>query len=178
MIPYNPQGAIVPSSTAADLLTQGSASITGGPQDAGTSGHANIRSGNPGQTSRVFLRSGLIAPGHVIDTVTLSFRYVAGYQGGRMAPTADVLLVNASSQTQVLRTLLKTGPLGKYSWDHFTGYSPPISVNATGLQLANDGPVLLALEMHNNDRNLQIPVDDLAAGFNVQVHWSSTLENL
>lgn len=182
VIPYGPQGATVPSVTAADLQTEGSASITNAPHDASTSGQANIRSGNPGSTSRILFRSALIAPGHVIDKISLSFRYVAGYTPAagqtKVAPTIDVVLVNASSQSQVLRTLLKTGPLGNYSWDHFTGYSPPILVNAVGLNLDNTAAVLLGLDVHNNDRNLQIPVDDLAAGFNAQVLWASRVESL
>ena len=37
--------------------------------------------------------------------------------------------------------------------------------------MPNDGLVLVVLEVHNNQRNLQIPVDDLAGGFNATVTW-------
>merc|ERR1712196_660408 len=96
----------------------------------------------------------------------------------KAAPTVDEVLVNASSHAEVLRTLLRTGPLGNYSWDHFTGYSPPIVVSASGLNLDNDAAVLLGLTVHNNGRNLQIPVDDLAAGFNAKVQWAPHVESL
>merc|ERR1711879_252133 len=88
--------------------------------------------------------------------------------GDRMASTVKVLLIDASSTSTVLKTLAEVGPLGDYSWDHFTGYSPPIEVHATGLNLSNEAPVLLALEITNNDRNLQIPIDDLADGSDIQ----------
>lgn len=72
----------------------------------------------------------------------------------------------------VLKTLFTSQPLGDYSWDHFAGYSPRIEVNATNLNLPNDGPVILALEVTNNERNLQIPIDDMADGFGIRVRWA------
>jgi len=177
VVPYSPQGCLVPSSSAVDLATQGSAFIGGGPRDASTSSQAIIHSVGAGGSSRIVLRSSLFAPGHTIDSVSLSFRYIAAYDG-KLASTANVLLVNASDQSKVLRTLLKTGPLGNYSWGHFNGYSPPIVAKATGLNLANDVPVLVVLEVHNNDRCLLIPVDDLAAGFDARVMWTPAPDEL
>merc|ERR1712039_116942 len=52
--------------------------------------------------------------------------------------------------------------------------SPLINVSATNLDIPNDSPVILAMEVTNNDRNLQIPIDDLADGFNIRLTWSST----
>lgn len=175
VLPYSPQGAVMPSTKAADLQTSGAASVGTGPRDSATSGLSNIRSGDPGQTTRVTFASALKAPGHLLDSVSMSFRYLAGYtppEGAeRKASSVDVLLVNAATD-KVASTLLQTPPLGDYSWDDFHGYSPPIAVNATNLRLPNDEPLLLVMEFHNNERNLQIPVDDLAAGFDVQIHWA------
>jgi len=173
VLPYSPQGATMPSTKSQNLQTSGAASVSGGPRDGATSGGGNIRSGDPGETTRVTFAYGLQAPGHMLDSVSMSFRYLAGYSSGQTASTVDVLLVDAARQDVVLKTLLSTEPLGDYSFDHFVGYSPPISVNATGLGLANDSPVLLVMEFHNNDRNLQIPIDDLAAGFDIQIRWTS-----
>merc|ERR1712039_932930 len=55
--------------------------------------------------------------------------------------------------------------------------SPLINVSATNLDIPNDAPVILAMEVTNNDRNLQIPIDDLADGFNIKLQWSSTSES-
>jgi len=51
-----------------------------------------------------------------------------------------------------------------------------VSLSATGLDLPNDRPVILALEVTNNQRNLQIPIDDLAAGFDIKVTWAGSTE--
>ena len=59
----------------------------GGPKDAKCSG-GNIRSGNPGGHALLTIGSGLLAPGHVIDTVSLSFRYAAGYAPAKGATKA------------------------------------------------------------------------------------------
>ena len=67
--------------------------------------------------------------------------------------------------------LFTSPPLGNYSFDRFVGYSPPVTMRADGLSVPNDGLVLVVLEVHNNQRNLQIPVDDLAGGFNATVTW-------
>ena len=65
-------------------------------------------------------------------------------------------------------------PLGNYSFDHFTGYSPPIAVEATGLGVSNEAPIILAMQVVNNQRNLQIPIDDLAKGFDIKLKWTAT----
>ena len=78
--------------------------------------------------------------------------------------------------SKVLKTVWTSDPLGNYSWDRWHGYSPPIPVHASGLgiPLSEDSPVLLALSVSNNGRNLQIPVDDLGKGFDIRVGFSKT----
>ena len=61
-------------------------------------------------------------------------------------------------------------PLGNYSYDVFTEFSPPIIVRAAGLALQHP-QVYVTLRVENNERNLQIPIDDLADGWNVTVGW-------
>lgn len=56
----------------------------------------------------------------------------------------------------MLATPWTSSPLGNYSYDHFTQYSPPIVVAATGLAISTDSAVILALEITNNERNLQV----------------------
>ena len=114
-----------------------------------------------------------------------------------------------------LSTLFTSAPLGNYSYDHFTGYSPIIQASSkTGLGIANEELVFVMLQaamwrslcnlclvvnrrsrlfihhvslaplvaysswtstncsqVANRQRNLQIPIDDLAKGFNAQVKW-------
>jgi len=115
--------------------------------------------------------------GHKVDSISLTFRYAAGYtpaQGEKKhAPTVRGVLL-AGPSLQVVAELGTTAPLGNHSWDHFSGFSPPVHMEATGLGVPNDKPLLIALEVTNNDRNLQIPIDDLAAGMDVRVKWAST----
>ncbi len=176
-VPYDPAGATTPSSSAADFLVSRGASVGAGRRDAATSGVANIRSGNPGDVSRVTIGTGFVGGhGHRLDSARLSFRYSTGYtpQPGdpREAPTVRVILVDAE-QAEVA-CIGAFANLGNYSWDHFEGYSPPLVAHASGLGLPNESPLALALEVHNAQRNLQIPVDDLADGFGVRVTWTAS----
>ena len=177
-IPYSPTGASVPSDSPGDFELYNGASITPagkGRADNETSGSASIRTGGPGQTSLIGIGTGLLAPGYVIDQVDLSFRYLAGYTPAKgstkKAATARVVLMERDSK-KVLKALLTTPPLGEYSWDVFKGYGPRIEVHAKGVNVPNDVPVTIALQVTNNQRNLQIPVDDLGGGFGVEVKWA------
>ena len=124
-IPYAPAGAVVPSDTPADLGFAGGASAAGGPKDAACSG-GNVRSGNPGHTTRVQLDHPLLAPGYEIASVSLAFRYAAGYTppAGKQVqdPIVTATLTNSSGGTLV--SLFTSPPLGNYSFDHFTTCTP------------------------------------------------------
>ena len=105
----------------------------------------------------------------------MSFRYIAGYTPAKgdppkQAPIATLLLADASGQ--VVKTLWTSPPLGNYSYDVFSGFSPPINVSATSLGVTGDGPLYLTLSVENRDRNLQIPLDDLANGWDVTLGWA------
>ena len=100
-----------------------------------------------------------VGPNRTIDSVSLSFRYAAGYtpsaNQSKKAPVVSVVVLDRDSRG-VLATLLTTPPLGEYSWDEWAAYSPPVSTHASGLELANDKPVLVGLLVENNERNLQV----------------------
>eukprot|EP00931_Biecheleriopsis_adriatica_P060406 TRINITY_DN36279_c0_g1_i1.p1 TRINITY_DN36279_c0_g1~~TRINITY_DN36279_c0_g1_i1.p1 ORF type:complete len:429 (-),score=54.60 TRINITY_DN36279_c0_g1_i1:155-1441(-) len=176
-VPYNPDGAEVPSNTASDINAQSPAGVGNGRADARTSGAANIRTGGPGQTSVIYIGPGIEGHGHLLTSVSMSFRYLAGYTPPdaqtKKSPIVKVQVRDLTSDT-VLATLFTSDPLGNYSWDHFTAYSPLINVSAMNLSIPNDSPLVIALEVTNNDRNLQIPIDDLADGFRLRVAWAPT----
>lgn len=174
-VPYDPSGATVNSSSPLDFGLSGGARITHGHTDAATSG-ASIRTGGPGQVSRIQIGSGLIGEGHQLDAVHLQFRYEAGYTPAegqhKAAATVRLLLADVDSGAEV-RELWASEPLGNYSYDDFKGFSPPVVAAASGLAQPNDTPLALVLEVQNNERNLQIPVDDHAAGMQVKVTWAA-----
>ena len=115
---YVAGGVIVPSASAGDFDETGGASTSAGPKDKETSG-ANIRTGGPGQTSLIRIGTGLLAKGHAISTLSMTFRYVAGYtpasgQTKKAAVVKVVLLDMASSA--VLKTVFTSRELGNYSY--------------------------------------------------------------
>lgn len=81
-----------------------------------------------------------------------------------------MLLTRANGE--VLKAVYTSPPLGNYSYDDFKGFSPPIHVAASGLRLAYQGRLFVTLKVINHDRNLQIPLDDRAGGWNVSVGWA------
>jgi hypothetical protein len=58
-------------------------------------------------------------------------------------------------------SLITTPPLGAFSYDDFTRYSPPITVSITNLSIANAQPLLLGVRFDNHERNLQVPLPSL-----------------
>ena len=177
-IPYSPSGAVVPSKSPDDFDIPQSwkstgASMTSGPKDNSTSGVGSIRTGGPGEVALVPIGSGLAGHGHAIESLSLSFRYAVGYSTGT-APTLRVVLLDLATK-QELKAIYTSGPLDCCAWSPFASYSPPTKVHATGLHVVSANPVTIALEVTNNERNLQIPVDDLASGMGIFVTWSSTV---
>ena len=172
--PWAEGGVVVPSSSLGDFGASGGASLGSGRGDDASSGAGNIRTGGPGGVGLIRVGSGIVGSGHTIDSISLHFRYAAGYTPGpggtAEAPTVSVQLLDMKTDA-VLKTVWTSAPLGNYSWDHFGGYSPPVAVSAAGLgvKLSADAPVIVALSVANHQRNLQIPVDDKAAGFDIKV---------
>ena len=164
---------IVPSSSADDFTFSDGAGGSGGPKDKLCDG-ANIRTGNPGSVSRVTLDHPLLAPGYEISSLSMHFRYSAGYTPSPghpvLAPNVSVVLTDAVGKT--LAHAYSSPALGNFSFDHFKTYSPPLPVNATGLHIPNTKLIFVVMMVHNNARNLQIPIDDLATGWDVTVGWT------
>ena len=141
---------------------------------------ADLRSGNPGEVNTAVVGHpvwGAASPAaklaHGIARVQLSFRYVAGYTGSpdKKGSTVAVVLLDAANKSDVA-TLWTSLPLTNYSFDRFSGYSPPVHVDADGLSVPNGRALLVALRFTNNERNLQLPLDP-AGGFGVQITWAA-----
>jgi hypothetical protein len=169
----NINGVTVPSSSPGDFALFGGAGITGGRADAKTSGASNIRTGGPGGTGLVEIGTGIVSNDGalVIDSLKMEFRYTAGYTGGKKASVVSCQLLNMNTRA-VLKTIWTSHALGNYSWDHGDPNSPPIVIAVDKLAVAlpaSGDPVIVALSISNNDRNLQIPVDDKGKGFNLQL---------
>jgi len=60
-------------------------------------------------------------------------------------------------------------PLGNYSYDTFSGYSPPVVAKRHGLALSWPRSMRIALRFVNNDRNLQVPLPSIE----IRVGWSA-----
>ena len=112
--------------------------------DHATSGNANIRTGGPGQISRIQIGSGFVGNGHKLDAVKLHFecgRPHATRRATAKAPTALILVdVGTSRECQPADWRAR-----QYSWDRFVTYSPPISFEASGLEQDTEQPLALVL---------------------------------
>ena len=131
-----------------------------------------IRSGNPDSEATAAIMSPLVGNGHFIDSVTMEFQYIAGYTpttpGGKKAATVELAAYDYLTGAK-LATVYQSGPLGNYSYDKFTSYSPPIRVAVSGLKIANARPVSLRLNFVNNDRNLELV---FKGDLGVRVGWT------
>ena len=180
VIPYTPGGALLPSNASADFKFEGGAGMASGPRDARCSG-LNLRTGQPGEVSTIAMSHLLLGgAGTQLDAVSLSFRWAAGYTPRAGTPPAQmpkppvvtVVVIDAASGKPLGAPLFTSAPLGNVSFDRFEGYAPPVVVRATGLALPNEKPLIVALQVANRGRNLMIPLDDLASGFNITVGWT------
>ena len=160
------------SSSTADFVLSGGASMSGGPADARCSGN-NIRSGNPGGVGVIMSRYGLDFKGHTLDSVGLGFRYAAGYTppAGQTKIASNLTVQLRDSAGAVLKTLFQSPPLGNYSYDAFAGYSPIVG-GEWYAGLRSEGKVFITLVVFNNERNVQLALDDLEGGFNVSLRWA------
>ena len=96
----------------------------------------------------------------------------AGNTTTKKGSTVSVVLLDAANHSDVA-TLYTSGELTKYSFDRFTGYSPPIEVDVSPAVPVPDGRALyLALRFHNNERNLQVPIDPVT-GMAVRIDWTA-----
>jgi hypothetical protein len=133
-------------------------------------GQTDIRSGGPGQTTLALAAAPLASLGHAITAAAVSFEYISGYgcEAGKCSGAANVtlVLVDAVNHT-VVATIWESPPLDGASYAPFTGYSKPVAGGARGLSVRWPRRTKLALVLHNNQRNLQIPT----ASVNMSVTW-------
>lgn len=133
-------------------------------------GKTDIRSGYPGTTTMAVVEQPLASLGHTITAFSVSFRYISGYSChvGDCAGAANLSLavVDAANHTIVAR-IWDSPALNNASYDTFTGYSNPVTASVTGLSVSWPRKTQLALVMHNNKRNLQIPM----ASVKLSISW-------
>jgi len=137
-------------------------------------GGSDIRSGGPGQTSLALVAHPLASLGRTITGATVSFQYISGYgcEVGACSGAANVsLAVVDAFNHSVIATLWESLPLNNASYDRFNGYSLPVSGGNSGVAIAWPRQCQLALVLHNNQRNLQIPISSVV----LTVTWGTTL---
>ena len=168
---YYPQ-VHVPSTRVTDYRLWGAAGMGKARTDSRCS-TTNFRSGNPGTIGWIGVAHGIALSNHKLDAVSLAFRYIAGYTPSpgehKRASTVSVELIDAHGK--LIRALWESPPLGNYSYDSFHGFSPLVLVETRGLGLNFNGTATIALKVVNNERNLQIPLDDRAGGMSVTLGW-------
>lgn len=166
-IPWDASGhAMVPSDISNDYIFTGAA--IGASKLPGAS---DIRTTGPNVASSATLAHPLVGKGHTIDSVSMTFRYLAGFDSGPGAwPVLSLELVDAKTQ-KIVKTVYTSPPLDKYKFDSGGSYSPPIHAARTGLAVDNDAPLYVRVSIKNNARNVQIPLSP-GLGLNITVGWA------
>ena len=175
IVSYSSSGAAIPCDPANKSLfnTAGGASFVG----SATHGYTDMRSGSPGQNSSVELNSLLVGEGHYLSSVSMAYRYIAGYgcsdpgkACNKKASTLSVALVDSSTGAEI-QTVYTSPPLGDYDFSKGK-YSPTMRVNVDGLKIPNSKPIMLKLKFANNERNLQLQLAP-DTGLNISVGWTT-----
>lgn len=161
-------GAITPTAADVNFTYQNGAS-TGASKLPNT---VDIRSGAPGETSLVIIKSEIVGEGHYLDSVTVGFKYVYGYGGTGEGVTMTLGVVDAASHKWI-KDIYTSPVLNKYAFSPFKGYSPTINASASNLKIPNGNVLQLAMRFTNNKQNVQIPVGP--GLFTVNLGWSSDL---
>lgn len=130
----------------------------------------DIRSGNPGQTTRAWVSHPLDSQGHFISQVSVDFRYVAGYDLTKEASTLSIVVLDAFDGTPIGPPLWTSKPLNESQFSPFKGFSPSVhGCSKKELALFHQRQVVIGLEFCNNGRNLQIEMNSL----NITVTWGN-----
>ena len=122
----------------------------------------DLRSGDPGEVTTALLghpvwgaASASATSAHSIVGLRLSFQYVAGYTPpagvSRKGSTVSVVLIDVANRSDVA-TLFTSEPLTNYSFDQYTGYSPPIDVRVKGVHVPNGRALYVALRCSHSPR--------------------------
>ena len=164
------QEVVVPSDTSDDWDLSGGAGFVGSRLGPGLT---DIRSGGPGGTAWLTNRHPLYGLSHNVTTLSFGFRFVAGYTSpGKLGATASVHILDMATRKDLTGPLMQWKNLSGYSFDHFKSYSPILSATVDTLQVSNSKPLLLAVKISNNQRNVQIPLSNLT----FSVAWGPTAE--
>lgn len=158
------KSATIPSRNPTDWSLSGSMFVPSLSADS-----LDIRTGTPGQQTNATLAHPIVSQGHEIVQVSLTFEYVAGYfikKDPTGLPTVALVVVDPASQQRVA-TLWTSEPLGNWSFDNFTGYSPTVRASATAA-IPGNHCVQLALVFENKKHNLQLRLDSI----DVNIRWS------
>lgn len=170
-VEYDAHGATVPCGAKSDWILINGTDIVGSREG----GAQDLRSGEPHTTGVALNAHPIDGNGHLLASVSLSFRYAAGYTPGPgktvEASTARAVLVDALDST-VIAKLWESGPLDNVSYDHFSGYSAPVTAQLTGLRVAHGRSLRIALLFDNHDRNLNIPISSIS----INLTWSDEIQ--
>jgi hypothetical protein len=158
VIPYNPAGSLVPSTSAGDFETTGGAGVISNPT-------TSVRSGDPHEVNSATLRYGIQDATHSISRIQFQYSYVTGYANGGPSGT---------NFTVVLHDFITGAEIPIYSSPHLTDYeydkcstcfSPPVQVRATVTKQPTN-PQFIKFIFQNNDRNVQLKMD-----LSLTVYW-------
>ena len=117
-----------------------------------------------GGTAWLTNRHPLYGLSHNVTTLSFGFRFVAGYTSpGKLGATASVHILDMATRKDLTGPLMQWKNLSGYSFDHFKSYSPILSATVDTLQVSNSKPLLLAVKISNNQRNVQIPLSNLTS---------------
>ena len=127
---------------------------------------ASIRSGSSGANTGASFPNGMVlAPGSTVTGVSLSYRYIVGYEKTPSGTGSVVsLLISDLDAASNDGDVVYTSPhLTEYSYSHnSSNYSLPVPVHWTGTSkvpaASAGGGLRLQMAFKNNDHNLQILV--------------------
>ena len=161
----------VPATSQDDWMLEGGAGFV----PSRLSGDTDVRTGNPGDTAWLYNTHPIYGLSHAVGEVHAALSYAAGYTPAagehKNASSASLHLVDALTREDVSGPLLTWPALGEYSFDDYHGYSSPMANAAANFSVGNAKPLLLALRISNNERNLQLPTSLLA----LSVRWGTAV---
>jgi hypothetical protein len=159
VIPYNPDGSVIPSTSAGDFETTGGAGIISNPT-------TSVRSGNPHETNTVTMRYAIQDATHTIDRLQLQYSYITGYSnGGANGANFSVVLQDFNTGAQIF--LYGSPHLTDYEYDRCsTCFSPPVQVRAANINKQPKNPQFVKFIFQDNDRNVQLKL-----GLSITVYW-------
>jgi hypothetical protein len=126
----------------------------------------SIRSGSSGAKTGASFPTGMVfAPGSTVTGVSLSYRYIVGYEKtpSGTGATISLLISDLDAATNDGDVVYTSPHLTEYAYSHnSSNYSKPVPVDWTGASkvpaASAGGGRRLQMAFANNDRNLQVLV--------------------